>query len=357
VKTSTHREKPLKKISYYKTQFHLTSTQVSRKDGLTLKNNHRETTGPNKKDKFRWKKRVPDTAEINFSHITEVHPCFNTSTRHSKNGRIHLPVAPECNIQCNFCVRSINETEFRPGVAFSIINPEEAMLLLQKAIQICPEISVVGIAGPGDPLATNHAIETFTLVDQNYPHLIKCLSTNGLELEEKAKQLADLNVKTVTVSVHAVDPRVASKIYSQVQVDGKLLRGIEASDHLIRAQLFGIEEATERGLIVKVNTVLIPGINQNHIESVARAVHKAGASIINIIPLIPQYKLNHKPPPTCEQLNQARQQMERIMPAFRHCQRCRADAVGTLDGKDFSKILYEKLGLPFPKYGDNFSHG
>lgn len=216
---------------------------------------------------------------------------------------------------------------------------------------------MAGIAGPGDPLATDHAIETFTLVNQHYPHLIKCLSTNGLKLEEKAKALANLNVKTVTVSVHAVNPRIAVKIYSHVRIKGKLLHGIEASDHLIRAQLFGIEEAVERGLVVKVNTVLIPGINQNHIESVARTVHKAGASIINIIPLITQYKLSHIPPPTCEQLKQAREQAERIMPVFRYCQRCRADAVGILGGKDFSKVLYEELGLTLPKYAGNFSHG
>jgi len=315
------------------------------------------TEGKYGRNKFAWGDKIRDIAEIEFSHITRVHPCFNTAIHPHKIGRVHLPVAPECNIQCNFCIRSFNKTDSRPGVTSSLLSPREALFMLQKAIQICPEISVVGIAGPGDPLATGHALETFTLVDQHYPHLIKCFSTNGLELKEKAREFADLNVKTVTVSVHAVNPRIAVKIYSHVRIDGKLLHGIEASNHLIQAQLSGIEETVKKGLVVKVNTVLMPGINQNHIETVARTVHGAGASIINIIPLIPQHKLSHIPPPTCEQLKRVREQLERIMPVFRHCQRCRADAVGILGGDDFTKRIYKELERIHPIYAGNFSHG
>ena len=297
---------------------------------------------------FSWRKRFRNIEEINFPHITRVHPCFNVNSHpNKKTGRIHLPVSPECNIQCNFCVRSFNKTGSRPGVASSILNPMEAILILKKAIEICPEISVVGVAGPGDPLATDHAFETFALVDQHYPRLIKCLSTNGLKLEEKAEGLAEFGVGTVTVSVHAVDPKIATKIYSHIKIGDELFGGIEASDRLIRAQLTGIEESVGRGLKVKVNTVLIPGINQDHVEAVAKTVREVGASIINIIPLIPQYKLNHVPPPTCEQLRQAREQAERFLPVFRHCQRCRADAVDIIGGKDYSKLLY-RVTTPVP---------
>lgn len=319
--------------------------------------NRHGTEGTYTENKFHWRKKNRNIAEINFSHITKVHPCFNIEIRPHKIGRIHLPVSPECNIQCNFCIRSFNKTEFRPGVAASILSPREALFMLRKAIEVCPETAVAGIAGPGDPLATNHALEIFTLVDQHYPHLIKCFSTNGLKLEEKAKKFADLNVKTVTVSVHAVNPKIAAKIYSHVRVNGRLLHGVEASNHLIHAQLSGIEEAVRNGLVVKVNTVLIPGINQNHIEATAKAVHERGAAIINIIPLIPQYKLRHIPPPTCEQLKQGREQAERIMPVFRHCQRCRADAVGILGGEDFTKRIYKELGKTPLIYAGNFSHG
>jgi nitrogen fixation protein NifB len=35
------------------------------------------------------------------------HPCFNDSSRHTF-GRLHLPVAPKCNIQCNYCSRKFD---------------------------------------------------------------------------------------------------------------------------------------------------------------------------------------------------------------------------------------------------------
>ncbi|NEX14978.1 MAG: nitrogen fixation protein NifB, partial [Prosthecochloris sp.] len=45
----------------------------------------------------------------------EKHPCFNDASRHSF-GRIHLPVAPKCNIQCNYCNRKFDcLNENRPG--------------------------------------------------------------------------------------------------------------------------------------------------------------------------------------------------------------------------------------------------
>ena len=35
------------------------------------------------------------------------HPCFNPDACKSF-GRVHLPVAPLCNIQCNFCNRQFD---------------------------------------------------------------------------------------------------------------------------------------------------------------------------------------------------------------------------------------------------------
>ena len=77
--------------------------------------------------------------------IYREHPCFGPH-KHNK-GRIHLPVAPGCNIECRFCDRKINKTECRPGVTSAVIKPEDAALYVRRALERCPEISVVGIAG------------------------------------------------------------------------------------------------------------------------------------------------------------------------------------------------------------------
>ena len=82
------------------------------------------------------------------------HPCFNASAK-SKYGRIHLPVAPECNMQCNYCNRKFDcVNESRPGVTSALLNPEQAVAYLGgRPGKSAGNISVAGIAGPGDPFA------------------------------------------------------------------------------------------------------------------------------------------------------------------------------------------------------------
>jgi nitrogen fixation protein NifB len=150
--------------------------------------------------------------ESRFAHITKVHPCFNEKM-HDKVGRIHVPIAPKCNIHCDFCTREINKCEQRPGVASRVMTVDQAVAHVKKVTSEMP-IAVVGVAGPGDALFNNETFEFFKRIDKEFPDLIKCMSTNGLLLPEKADEIADLNINTVTVTVNAIDPKIGSKIYS-----------------------------------------------------------------------------------------------------------------------------------------------
>ncbi|MDR0380808.1 MAG: radical SAM protein [Oscillospiraceae bacterium] len=272
--------------------------------------------------------------------VIDDHPCFSAKA-HNAKGRLHLPVSPACNIRCRFCARANNMDENRPGVAAGVLKPEEAVNTVKRALALCPEISVVGIAGPGDALATEHGIETFRNVHAAYPGLIKCLSTNGLALPGKARALWDVGVRTITVTVNAVSPDVLKKVVSWVEGGGDL----------ISAQLAGIDECSAIGMVVKVNTVLIPGVNDAHAGEIARAAGKAGAAKHNIIPLIPLREFRDTPPPTCEQIEQARREAGKYLDQFRHCKHCRADACGIPGMSDVSKQLYQNRAL------ETFSHG
>lgn len=209
----------------------------------------------------------------------------------------------------------------------------------------------MGIAGPGDPLATTHALDTFKLIHRNYPQLIKCLSTNGLLLEENARKLVEAGVTTVTVTVNAVRPEILLNICSGIILHGVHLPGSEGAEQLIKAQLKGITKMSSLGAIVKINTVLIPGINIEHVEEIAQTTTKAGASMINLIPLIPQNEMKDYTAPTCDELNRARKIAEKHLTVFRHCQHCRADACGIPGtGQDLAGLLYGTRA-------ETFSHG
>ena len=282
--------------------------------------------------------------------IAKTHPCLSREAN-TTFGRLHLPVSPACNIQCRFCSRSLNKTEQRPGVTAQVLQPEDAVEKVRQALELCPQITVAGIAGPGDTLATDAALRTFRLVHKAYPNLTLCLSTNGLMLPDYAQELYDVGVRTVTVTVNAVDPEIQAKIISYIVYQRIRYVGTEAASILIRRQLEGIRKISELGTIVKVNTVLIPGINDQHIETVAETVKEAGATIYNIIPLIPQHEFSDIPAPSCLQIEAARAAAEKHIPVFRHCQHCRADACGIPGKGDLSAKLYGDACT------ETFSHG
>lgn len=287
-----------------------------------------------------------------FSELTKEHPCFSVGAKVNK-GRVHLPVSPGCNINCRFCDRKLNDIDIRPGVSSTIITPGEAVEIVRKAVAICPDITVAGVAGPGDTLATPYALEAFRLIKKELPDIIKCMSTNGLLLPEHAQEIVDVGIDSLTVTVNAVDPVVQAKICGGIIYQGKQYMGTEAAEILIRNQLSGIKAVAGAGITVKVNTVLIPEINAGHIETVAKTVAEAGAKIYNIIPLIPQHELAWCSSPGCELVGSVRSAAEKYMSVFRHCQRCRADAAGIPGREDFSKQLYIR-----PVRQENtFSHG
>jgi nitrogen fixation protein NifB len=271
--------------------------------------------------------------------IVNRHPCFSSRASH-RFGRIHLPVAPKCNIRCNYCDRRYDcVSESRPGVTSRIIGPREAVDRVGRVVEELPDIRVVGIAGPGDPLYNDETFETFRLVNERFPALHKCMSTNGLLLPEKLDIIKQLGIDTLTVTVNAVEPSIATQVYSFVYYQGKKLTGLEAVGVLLRNQLAGIRLAVEQGIVVKVNTVLIPTINDSHIVEVSRRIKELGAYVQNIIPLIPLSSFRHLDPPSPADVKRIRARCSEIIRQISHCRRCRADAVGLLH-RDLSAELF-----------------
>ncbi len=267
------------------------------------------------------------------------HPCFSEKASHAF-GRMHLAVAPKCNIQCNYCIREFDcVNESRPGVTSRVLSPEEAVERIREVIADFPYITVIAIAGPGEPLYNEETFETLRLVKKEFPHLIKCFSTNGLLLPEKVDLLDDLGVSNVTVTLNAVDPDIGKKIYSFVNYHGKKYTGREAAEVLLRNQLEGLERSVELGMITKVNTVLIPTINDHHIIEIAKKVKEIGVYMQNIMPVIPQYKFADITPPTLSEKRAMQDECSTVVKQMRHCRQCRADAIGRL-GKDVQEKYY-----------------
>ena len=261
------------------------------------------------------------------------HPCFSGCAS-KRFGRVHLPIAAGCNIRCNYCDRRYScVNENRPGVSANLLPPEEAMAYINAAIAAEPRISVVGIAGPGDPLCRpDTTLPVLREVRRHYPDLLLCLATNGLNLPDQAEDLAACGVQFVTVTVNAVDPEIGARIYSYVN-DGKMnYPGTEGAGLLISRQLEGIGKLKCLGVTVKVNTVIIPGINDFHAAEIARKAALLRVDLMNCMAMIPVpgTPFGDMTEMNTQDMRQIRRSAEHFLPQMRHCTRCRADASGML---------------------------
>jgi nitrogen fixation protein NifB len=273
------------------------------------------------------------------------HPCFNKNVHH-QFGRVHLPVAPRCNIQCKFCNRQFDcVNESRPGVTSAVLSPAQAMVYLEEVLRRKPNIRVVGIAGPGDPFANAaQTLETCRRVRQRYPEMMLCLATNGLNLAPHLDELAELKVSHVTVTVNAVDPDIGVKIYAWMRIGKRIRNAEEGAQILLARQLEAIKGLKARGIIVKVNSIILPGINDHHIVAVAQKVSELGVDIFNCMPYHPNKgsEFEHLQEPDSDTVNAIRSAAGLHVKQMRHCKRCRADAVGIL-GEAPSKELMATL--------------
>lgn len=250
---------------------------------------------------------------------------------HGKIARIHLPVAPECNIQCRFCSRKVtpHDTETKcPGLSTRILSPAEA---LQKALEFISEYgkqSIIGVAGPGDPLANPETFETLELIRANLPDISLCLCTNGLLLPDKIEALKKLNMHHLSLTVNGIQPDIVKQITPWVIYNNIKIRGNDGAELLIENQMEGIRTALNAGMFIKVNTVVVPRINGSHVTDIANAVKAAGANLFNPVPLIPGGRLSEHKSPDGEDMARIRKSCEKTLPIFYKCKQCRADAEG-----------------------------
>jgi nitrogen fixation protein NifB len=271
------------------------------------------------------------------------HPCYSEEAHHHF-ARMHVAVAPACNIQCNYCNRKYDcSNESRPGVVSQKLTPQQAVRKVVAVASAIPQMTVLGIAGPGDALANPaKTFETFRLLREQAPDIKLCISTNGLALPELVDEICQFNVDHVTITINMVDPAVGEKIYPWIFWQHKRHTGYEAARILHERQMLGLEMLTARGVLTKINSVLIPGINERHLIDVNREVKKRGAFLHNIMPLISAaehgtvFGLGGQRGPTAAELKAVQDACMGGANLMRHCRQCRADAVGLL-GEDRSE--------------------
>jgi nitrogen fixation protein NifB len=222
-----------------------------------------------------------------------------------------------------------------------MLTPDQAISYLDEVLKIVPSINVVGIAGPGDPFATpEETLTTLEAVGKKYPEKLLCLASNGLNVAPYVERLAKLNVSHMTITVNAVDPEIGAKIYSWVRWGSHVSHGIEGARVLLEKQTEAIKKLHAAGILIKINTVVIPGINDKHAAEVAEYCKNLGADIQNCIALmsVEGTPFEHITTPTQKEMVELRTKTGKYIEQMCHCARCRADAVGILGEKNNMEV-------------------
>jgi nitrogen fixation protein NifB len=271
---------------------------------------------------------------------------------------MHVAVAPACNIQCHYCNRKYDcANESRPGVVSELLNPDQAVKKVMAVAAEIPQMTVLGIAGPGDPLANpERTFDTFRQLTEKAPDIKLCVSTNGLALPAVVDELCQHNIDHVTITINCVDPEVGAKIYPWVFWNNRRIKGKKGAKILIEQQQKGLEMLVERGVLVKVNSVMIPGVNDEHLKEVSRIVKEKGAFLHNVMPLIAEaehgtfFGVMGQRGPTNDELMALQDECAGDMNMMRHCRQCRADAVGLLGedrGEEFTMDKVEMMDIDY----------
>jgi len=202
---------------------------------------------------------------------------------------VQLPVASRCNVQCNFCNHRFDCLNTnRNGTASAVLAPIHAADCLDQVVARRPETVGAAIAGPGDPFASPaETMETLWLVRWRLPRLALRVASNGLGILPYITELSNLRVRQVILALNAVDPDVGAKIYDWVLDGSRRVRGLEAAALLRARQLEALLQLKEHRIRVEINTIVIPGVNDEHVRDIAEKASAFGADAMNLVPLAP----------------------------------------------------------------------
>jgi len=162
---------------------------------------------------------------------------------------LRLSLTDQCNLRCRYCMpREV----FGPDYAFL---PESQYLDFEQLTRLVIATRPLGLEKVrltgGEPLLRKNVHELVRMLKNQAEINDVALTTNGLLLGAQAPRLAEAGLDRINVSLDALDPEVYREMSGGYGSPKAVTRGIQA--------------ALERGMKVKVNSVVKRGVNESQI--------------------------------------------------------------------------------------------
>ncbi|MES2291058.1 MAG: GTP 3',8-cyclase MoaA [Pseudomonadota bacterium] len=194
-----------------------------------------------------------------------------TRAMHDGQGRridyVRLSLTDRCNLRCQYCMGE--DVTFLPrGEVLSL--EEIAELARQFVARGVTRIRLTG----GEPLVRRGAVAVATEIGRMIGHGLDelTLTTNATQLAEHAQGLWDAGVRRINISLDTLEP----ERFRQITRNGDLDRVLE-----------GIEVARSTGFAIKINMVVLKGINDDELLPMLRSSAARGfdLSLIETMPV------------------------------------------------------------------------
>ncbi len=187
---------------------------------------------------------------------------------------LRISITEKCNLKCIYCSPGDEEQCIDDSTKY--LTPKEIEQIVRSMAKV--GISKVRITG-GEPLIRNDVCEIIERI-ANVPGIKDIsLTTNGIKLDKMAVGLKAAGLNRLNVSLDSLKPDK----FTYITGGGKLKNTLE-----------GIEKSLELGLNpVKINTVLVRGVNDDEIESFIELTKEKPLEV-RFIELMPIGKYGHE---------------------------------------------------------------
>lgn len=171
---------------------------------------------------------------------------------HDRLGRainyLRLSITDRCNLRCCYCMPK----EGAPACGHNeILRYEELLRIVRVAAEL--GVNKVRVTG-GEPLVRKGVMGFLRQLNEIQNIQEVTLTTNGLLLQDQAAEIRSVGVERVNVSLDSLQPET----YKNITRGGAL-----------KQVLAGLETAEKEGLKLKLNMVVMRGINDSEIEDFA----------------------------------------------------------------------------------------
>src|ERR1700744_6387992 len=176
---------------------------------------------------------------------------------------LRVSVTDRCDFRCVYCMAE--DMTFLPKA--EVLSLEELERLCSAFVR--RGVKKLRLTG-GEPLVRKNVM---SLVRGLGRHLDSgaleelTLTTNGSQLAKYARELADVGVKRINVSIDTLDPDKFRQITRWGDLD-QVMRGLDA--------------AQNAGLHIKINAVALRGVNDTEFEQLIRWTHGRGMDLVFI---------------------------------------------------------------------------